>query len=490
MTPVARGSDQVQMQAAPAESFFVKRAGREFIVACYGAARAARLYPPEHSSVLRALDELVEIVEELRLSEGEIEVRFTGEFIFVNETRLRLDLTNYASFGQLLALCRASGIGALRVRGPSTVRDWRLLLFLLDAPAQKSDPEASFELLLQRLAEFGVTVFELEPPTETDAERELKEWTRQSAVRTYAQTVAVTKSIMNSLRMGRTPSVHRIKRLVQTIVDQILQEETSLIGLTTIRDYDEYTFTHSVNVCIFSVALGRRIGMTRTQLYELGMAALFHDIGKSRVPLPVLQKASNLSEEEWRTMMGHTWLGVLAQFQLRGQAEYTYRAMVCAFEHHMKCDLSGYPRSIRPRDMSMTSRIVAIADGYDAATTRRAYESETWSPSAVLKEMRDNARRGMDPIILKAFINLLGVYPPGTLVVLDTFELAIVKAANPNPEHLSRPVVIVISDSNGNALRPPLEADLAEPQNGGFARTIIKTANPERYGIRVSDYLI
>src|SRR4029077_12234914 len=107
---------------------------------------------------------------------------------------------------------------------------------------------------------------------------------KERAKRTYAQSVSVTKDLMLSVRMGKSPSIKKIKRVVQTIVDQILNEEASLIGLTTLRDYDEYTFTHSVNVCIFSVALGKRLGLTKLQLYDLGLAALFHDIGKSRVP--------------------------------------------------------------------------------------------------------------------------------------------------------------------------------------------------------------
>lgn len=469
---------------------FVRRAGRQFIISCHAAARASRLYPPEHGAVKRALEELVEVVEEVRAHEHDFEVRFTGEFIFINETRLRLDLTNYASFSQLLMLCRTSGVGGIRVPQPAQPRDWLVLLSLLDQPADKKDPDASFESLSQRLANAGITAFELEPPSESETEREVQEQVRQAAVRTYAQSVAVTKDVMSSFRMGKTPSVRRIKRLVQSIVDQILNEETSLIGLTTIRDYDEYTFTHSVNVCIFSVALGRRLGLTKKQLYELGMAALFHDIGKSRVPLPLLQKTDDLSEEEWKMMMAHPWLGVLTLFQLRGQAELPYRGMVCAYEHHMKTDLSGYPKPVRPREVSMTSKIVAVADGYDAATSRRSYQTDPWPPPAVLQEMRDNPRRGMDPTIVKAFINLLGIYPPGTLVVLDTFELAVVKATNPNADALSRPLVIVISDRQGNALQPPVEVDLGEQSGEGYARTIIKTADPDRYGIRVSDYFV
>jgi len=314
---------------------------------------------------------------------------------------------------------------------------------------------------------------------------------KEVAKKTYAQSVSVTRELMTSVRMGRSPNVKKIKRVVQGIVDQILNEEASLIGLTTIRDYDEYTFTHSVNVCIFSVALGKRLGFGKVQLYDLGMAALFHDIGKSRVPAEIINKPGGLTDDEWRLIAAHPWLGALALFQLRGQQDLPYRSMIVAHEHHMKLDLTGYPRPIRPRALSMFSKIVAVADGFDAATSRRSYQTQPLSPAQVLQEMRDNPRRGMDPVVVKAFINLTGIYPVGTLVVLDTFELGIVHAVNSIPEMLSRPIVRVISDSMGNLLHPGTLTDLSEQSaEGAYLRTIIKTENPERYGIRPGDYFV
>jgi hypothetical protein len=157
----------------------------------------------------------------------------------------------------------------------------------------------------------------------------------------------------------------------------------------------------------------------------------------------------------------------------------------------MKLDLTGYPRPLRPRAMSMFSKIVAVADGFDAATSRRSYQTTPLSPAQVLQEMRDNPRRGMDPVVVKAFINLTGIYPVGTLVVLDTFELGIVHAVNSIPEMLSRPIVRVISDTQGNLLHPGTLVDLAEQlEDGMYRRTIIKTENPDRYGIRVGDYFL
>jgi HD-GYP domain-containing protein (c-di-GMP phosphodiesterase class II) len=468
-----------------------RRGGRNFMVAFYAALRAIKLYPLEHSAVQKTVAELTQVAEDLRGAEGELEFRISGEFIFINSTRLRLDLSNYATFGHILTLCKAAGIGTIHVGARGTTKDWSLLLSLLGGETKKAPAERYAEIN-DRLKAAAIDLFQLDVPAETENDREFNEEAKAAANRTYSQSVAVTKDVINSVRIGKTPNIRKIKRVVQGIVDQVLNEETSIIGLTAIRDYDEYTFTHSVNVCIFSIALGRRLGMTKLQLYELGLAALMHDIGKSRVPLDMLQKAGELTEEEWRWMSAHPWLGVLVLFQFRRQQdELSYRAMTVCHEHHMKVDLTGYPKCIRQRTVSVLSKIVSIADGYDAATSRRAYMTEALAPSAVLEEMRDNPRRGLDPVLVKAFINLLGIYPVGTLVVLDTFELAIVSAANPNPEALSRPIIKIISDANGNAIRPATQVDLAVPDAGGqFSRTIIKTADPDRYGIVVGDYLI
>jgi HD-GYP domain-containing protein (c-di-GMP phosphodiesterase class II) len=466
----------------------VRKAGRQLIFALYGALRAVKLYPVENAAVQKALSDVTGQSKSLLASSGELELRMSGEFIFVNQTRLRLDLDNFASFSHLLALVRGAGIGTITIAPTIESKDWLIFLSLLQSPST-DEPSLRFDQVVEKLAGAGVAAFSLTPPSE-HGDDDLEK-AKERAKRTYAQSVAATRDLMMSVRMGESPNVKKIKRVVQSIVDQVLHEETSLVGLTTLRDYDEYTFTHSVNVCIFSVALGKRLGLTKIQLYDLGMAALFHDIGKSRVPQALLTKADGLSEEEWRHMAAHPWLGVLALFQVRGAQELPYRAMVVAYEHHMKLDLTGYPRPARPRQLSVFSKIVAIADSFDAATSRRAYQTVPWSPAEVMREMRDNPRRGMDPVILKAFINLTGVYPVGTLVVLDTFELAIVHAVNPIQDMPSRPIVRIIADALGNLSHPGSLADLADKNaDSVYLRTIIKTEDPQRYGIRIGDYFV
>lgn len=467
---------------------YVRKVGREFLVAVYGALRTLKLYPPDNPVVQKTIDEIARLADDFLRRERELEVRVSGEFIFINATRLRLDLDNYASFSRIIAAFGEAGMGLFRVHDGSAARDWVVFLSVLQSPGA-AEPEERLRGIAERLASAGVTVFEVGPPSAVDEEEQEK--AREAAKRTYAQSVTVTKEVIASVRMGKSPNIKKIKRVVQGIVDQILNEETSLLGLTTLRDYDEYTFTHSVNVCIFSVALGRKLGLTRLQLYDLGVGALMHDIGKARVPLEILNKPGGLTEEEWRTVCAHPWMGVLQLFQMRGQNEVPYRAMVVAFEHHKKTDLTGYPKHIRPRELSIYSRIVAVADGFDAATSRRSYQTTPLTPADVLQEMRANPHRGMDQVLVKAFMSLVGHYPVGTLVVLDTFELAVVHAMSPSPEAISRPLVKIISDERGNVLFPGILADLTERDgSGGFRRTIIKVADPDRYGIRVGDYFV
>jgi len=470
---------------------FLRHAGREFLVVLYTAFRSLKLYPLENNQVQKALDDLWATTKHLLEVEKELEVRLQGEFIFVNSTRLRLDLDNYASFSHILSVLSQCGIGAVRIdEGVDRKQLQQFVSLLLSYGAKEATPNKVHELS-QKLGDSGVSHIGVEAPLESDEDVEDVERQKEAAKRTYARSVAVTKEVINSIRMGRTANVKKVKRAVQGIVDQVLNNEGSLVGLTTLRDYDEYTFTHSVNVCIFSVALGRKLGLSKLQLYDLGMAALFHDVGKSRVPLEVLNKEGGLSEEEWRIMQAHPWLGVLTLFGLRGYGEIPYRGMVVAYEHHMKNDLTGYPKSIRDRTLSIYSKIVAVADGFDAATSRRVYQTTPIQPDQVLKEMWENPRRGYDPVVVKAFVNLIGIYPVGTCVILDTYEVAIVHSANADVSHVHRPVVRIVTAPDGALRQPTFLADLAHrDEQGNFPRTIVKVTDPAKYGINVSDHFV
>jgi HD-GYP domain-containing protein (c-di-GMP phosphodiesterase class II) len=241
-------------------------------------------------------------------------------------------------------------------------------------------------------------------------------------------------------------------------------------------------------VCIFSVAIGRRLGLSKNRLFDLGMAALLHDVGKSRIPLELILKEGELEDKEQETLRSHTWLGALSAYQFRDYGEIPYRGMITAYEHHMKMDLSGYPKVLRKRKLSVFSKIVGLAAAFDAATSTRSYAARK-APDIVLRELREDADGGHDPVLVKALINLLGIYPVGTCVILDTHELGIVHAANSDAAFIHRPIIRLICDPDGVWLDEPPLVDLADAApDGSFVRSVIKVTEPEKYLINVSDY--
>ena len=392
----------------------------------------------------------------------------------------------------LIAQFRASGTGLLRTNTMPTPADWTVLVTCINSP-KGDDPVTRHHHLHHRLAAAGVNMFELEPPVTRGDGRQCERGaaTSDPAKGAYAKSVAAASDVMRAVAIGQSPNLKVVKRTVQLIVDRILSDEASMLGLTTIRDYEDQTFTHAVNVCIFSVALGRRLGLSRVQLYDLGLAALFHDCGKSRMPDGILDKTGPLTDEDWKAITAHPWTGVLTLFHLREHNEYPYRAMMVSYEHHLKRDDSGYPKRLRPRPVGFYSKIVAVIEAFDAATTRLGHNDSPTTPAGVVTMMRENAHKHLDPVVVLTFTDMLGIYPVGTVFMLDTFELAVSHSVNPNPDFAKRPMALVISDDEGNLHHPGVLVDLGETdEEGRFRRSILEIVDPAPYGIRVGDYFL
>ncbi len=380
MSP-APDATRTQSDSAAAQDARLRQAGRGLLLELYATLRSLKLYPLENATVQKALYDLEASAEALMQGEGDIEVRMAGDFIFVNATRLRLELDNYASFSHILTMFRAFEIGTLRVLPGADRREWQIFLSLLLSLSARPSTEDLLTELKRRLSDGGVRHLELDQSLPHQEGLRESEEAREVAKRTYSQGVAVTKDVITGIRLGRATSVKRVKRAVQMIVDQVLNNETSLMGLTTIRDYDEYTFTHSVNVCIFAVALGKKLGFSKLQLYDLGMTALLHDVGKARVPLEILNKTTGLDETEWKIMQAHPWLGALTLFGLRGYDEIPYRSILVAYEHHMKQDLTATPGASAPGSWACSRALFRWQTGSmprpRVAATRRCRSSRT-----------------------------------------------------------------------------------------------------------------
>jgi HD-GYP domain-containing protein (c-di-GMP phosphodiesterase class II) len=302
----------------------------------------------------------------------------------------------------------------------------------------------------------------------------------------YAQTLEVISDVMENVKLGKALRLRRAKRVVQSMIDQLLEAEATLLGLTNLRCHDEYTYNHSVNVGILSIAIGQRVGLSRNSLVDLGLAAIFHDIGKSHVPLEILNKPTPLDNQEWAVMHRHPVFGVRELLKLKGVDVLTARIMQGSFEHHLGLDGSGYPSVDYPQGMSLSGRIIAIADCYDALTSSRVYRRDADPPDVTLRYILQKSGTAYDPVLAKLFVNALGVYPVGTLCQLSSGELAVVMESQQDPEQWERPHVKIIADPRGEPVDGEV-VNLADPASG---RSVARTLDAYRHGIDVARYFL
>jgi len=307
----------------------------------------------------------------------------------------------------------------------------------------------------------------------------------------YAGSLASLKEVIGKVSGNRPAGIRKTVRIVQKTVDLVIDKRSILLKLSTLRDHDDYTYTHSVNVSILAICLGQHIGLTKNTLETLGICGLFHDLGKVDIPLKILNKQGKLTEHEFKVIQKHSLNSVRHIAKIRAPRELKSKIMLAPFEHHLKYDLSGYPRSWRSEPVSLFGRILTIVDVFDAITSARVYRSKAISPDQALRMMSESAGKDFDPILLKAFINMLGVYPVGTLVELDTGEMGLV-SENPEQTDGTHPLVTILipEDDQGYTRGETVDLSERETPGGRYKRSVSKTYNPALFGIQPSEFII
>ena len=456
--------------------------------AMYGAVRALQLYPAENEVVKRGLREVKELSDGILEHEGGLSVWVAGNYMFVNDLQLRLDLHDYASLSAFREVLRGHGVGRMEADPKADAEDWQTFLQLIAADPAPGQPP--LDALRAQLESKGVSHITVGPPSPMFEGSE-GEQSVEAARRTYTRSVKVARDMMEGLVLGKAIGARRAERAVLSVVDQVLQEPATMIGMLTLRDFDDHSYVHSVNVSILSVALGDYLGLNREQLFELGFAALFHDIGKVLIPASVLNKMGWLNDEEWRLVSQHPDFGLLMLFNVEGFQDLPYRAMLAVYEHHMKPDLSGYPRVIRRRRQGLFARIIALTEAYDAAISNYSKQFLPCSPDEAIRQLREAETGAYDSVLTRAFVNMMGIFPVATLVILDTGEMGVVVAPNPNPKALNRPLVRMVATADGERVGDGPIRDLTErdPETGQYRRTIARSSDPARYGINVADHV-
>ncbi len=280
------------------------------------------------------------------------------------------------------------------------------------------------------------------------------------------------------LLAGRPADLDATVRLTEHLADLIADDPAQALLLTTVKSSDEYTYHHMVNVCILSLALARAIGLSHEQSIALGIGGLLHDVGKVKVPRDVLQHDGLLNEEQWRLIQRHPVDGAgLVAVTTR---DPLHPAVSVVLEHHAAFDGSGYPSLSGRRVASLPSRIVSVADSFDAITSKRSYRKPEERRQA-LAILQTGAGRSFDPRVVRTFVRLVGLFPVGSLVQLSTGEVGVVVR---NHEHaLGRPTIRLVLDAQGSAA-DATEIDLSEKlPDGAFRWSVVRTIDPVEMGI-------
>ena len=299
----------------------------------------------------------------------------------------------------------------------------------------------------------------------------------------HRQAKSVVKGFFKNLRLGQTFETSVAKKAVKQCVDSVIANQEAMIWLGLLKDVDEYTARHSLNVGLLSIVLGRAEGLSPADLETVGLCGMLHDMGKSKIPLEILNKEGAFSEEEFETMKTHTTLGYNI---LKEKSDVISEVANVAYSHHERLNGKGYPRALSADDISYFSRIVAIADAYDAITSKRVYSPSKTSLEG-LKILIGAKGSHFDAKLVDRFVECIGIYPAGSIAELSNGEIAIIL---PSPrEQRDIPKVLVVRSSDKKTC-PEKTINLSEQPKGsaGELITIKHLLSDGAFGIDLSKY--
>jgi HD-GYP domain-containing protein (c-di-GMP phosphodiesterase class II) len=444
--------------------------------------KTSQIHHVDNISVVNAINKFHSIFRSL-LSKDSVTIELVGEFFHVDGSRVRYSMEYIFNYDFLVREFKKRELGSVVLHASLKEDDIKRFISALLSVGFSENPFDSLLDSLKGSNTIVITRLRKIKDEGSDIDR------RKIIKKNYFNTVLVTRDISQKISLGEKISLKKAKRVMETMVNNIIEDESMLVGMTSIKDYDDYTYHHSVNVSILSIALGHRLGLSKKTLAELGLSALMHDLGKVEVPKEILNKPIEFSDEDWNIIMKHPAWGACAVFKIKGVDITSMSAFISAFEHHLNYDLSGYPKLRSKIELNFFSRIIAIADQYDAMTSSRVYSRIPLPPDKALSIMIDRSGTQLDPYLTKVFINMVGVYPLGSIVMLNTRELGIVFDSNTNPDFLDRPRVIILVDREGNKSKTTVDL-MEKDEQGNFIRNIVKTLDSNQYNINLAEYLL
>ncbi|MGD8570567.1 MAG: DUF3391 domain-containing protein [Gammaproteobacteria bacterium] len=292
--------------------------------------------------------------------------------------------------------------------------------------------------------------------------------------------------IFGDIRLGHSLDVAEVKYTVTSLVDSIMRHPDALMLLSTLQDKGNQAVTHAVNVCTLAITFGRFLGFPKKELTELGMGAMLHDIGETKIPQEILENFSNCSSDDIKLFQDHTTYGAAILHNTNGLPE---SVVAIARDHHERANGSGYPQSLDAEQMDLFTMIVAIADVYDNVTTGM-YGKPPVPCTETLKNIYVWREDLFDPLLVEKFIQCLGIYPVGSVVELSSGEIGIV--ITNNPETRLFPKVLMVRNKRKQIIDPPriINLDIFRTDDNKHQYEITRVVQANDYGIDLRNYIL
>ncbi len=396
-----------------------------------------RLYGREHRLAEMGRAEVTEVANRLAGENDQVVLTILDDSIYLNQNVLA---NTSLEFNGLIRELEDHGVESITFRKPSSQSDVGELVEML-VGTETASPG-------------GTVVLNEKPWSHADLAGSETAGLRSS----YTASLDVLRSVGVALNAGQNLDLDGASAAVTTLLEQTFTQPSAALLLSNVKSHHEYTFYHSVNTCILSLALGRLVGIPEKDLLLMGTGALLHDIGKVGVSTAVLQHPGRLSPEQWKEIRRHPQIGAEAILAAAGAGQEVTAAI--AFEHHARFDGSGYPRLIyndhaqglHHGPQHFFSRLVAVTDTYDAITTRRSYRRAE-PPSRALHVLLQGSGTSYDPDFVLAFIHMMGVYPPGSFLRLTNGKIAMI--THPAEEPGGVPGAVLVIDEHDCLIEQP-----------------------------------
>ena len=435
--------------------------------------RATQLYAASHPLLIRNVEDLLAALKTLHQHQPSITLGIVENEFIVADTPLP---KASAGLRELIGRLRANEIERISFERGVTAGEVVELMTAISALSAKGStgPAPSWKLTHVKVGRLTA-----------DDRRKGGIASDMAAIRKlYSNAVAAAEQAWESAATEGIPDLPTALQTVEGLADAVTQNRTALVALTAMRNYDNYTFTHMVNVSILTMGQAQGLGIEGRLLREFGLSALMHDIGKVRTPHEILNKPGRLTDQELTVMRRHPVEGAEI---LRRTPEMPILAPVVAFEHHLRMDGTGYPERVQRTALNLGTMLCSIADVYDAMRSQRAYQ-QAFPSDRVLQVLRKDDGAHFERHLVRRFVQLLGIYPPGNLVRLESGEIAVViKVHAPDPY---RPRVKVIFDRQGGRLETPVDRNLWEREGDGpCAGTVLGPVDPTELGVDPLNFL-